>query len=71
MKCPYLQNKSRLHSLKINQIFRYIRCFTPKRLRSLRGPSRRQCTRATQLLTKRWRAVGNTESDLTGPRFEL
>ena len=42
---------------------------------SWRGPSPRHCARATQLRTfeemsQRWRVVGNTVSDLTGPRFE-
>ena len=41
----------------------------------MRGPSPRHCARATQLQTfeeilQRFRAVGNTVSDLTGPRFE-
>ena len=49
---------------------------TPKRVTSWRGPSPRHCARATQLRTfeemsHRWRVVGNTVSDLTGPRFEL
>ena len=38
------------------------------------GPSPRHCAWATQLLFKeilqQWRAVGNTVSALTGPRFE-
>ena len=56
------------------KIFHYTRCKTPERVTSWRGPSPRHCARATQLLSKkmsqRWRAVGNTVSDLTGPRFE-
>ena len=57
---------------KLNQIFHYTRCNTPKRVTSWRGPSPRHCPRATQLLSlsQRWRAVGNAVSDLTGPRFE-
>ena len=38
----------------------------PMRVTSLRGPFPRHCAQATQL----WRAVGNTVSDLTSPRFE-
>ena len=57
-----------------NQIFHYTRCNTPKRVTSLRSPSPRHCSRATQLLSKkmsqRWQTVGSTVSDLTGPRFE-
>ena len=57
-----------------NQIFRYTCRIMPKRVKSSKGPSSRQCAGATQILSKkmllRWRAVGNTASDLTGPRFE-
>ena len=46
----------------------------PKRVTCLRGPSPRHCARATlpvsKKMSQRWRAVGNTVSDLTGPRFE-
>ena len=61
--------------IAIVQIFHYSRWITPKRVTSWRGPSPRQCARATQLRTfeemsQRWRAVGSTVSDLTGPRFE-
>ena len=61
-----------MHHQKSNQIFHYTRCNTPKRVTSWRGPSPPHCARATQLLSmsQRWRAVGNTVSDLTGPRFK-
>ena len=39
-----------------------------------RGPSSFQCAEATRLLqemSQRWRAVGNTVSDLTCPGIEL
>ena len=40
----------------------------------LRGPSPRHCAQATQVpfeeILQRWRAVVNTVSNLTGPRFE-
>ena len=55
--------------IKSSLIFRYSRCITSKNVTSLRCPSTRQCAQATQLLSKkmlqRWRAVGNTVSDLT------
>ena len=35
------------------QIFHYTRCIMPKRVTSLRGPSPRNYTRATQLLLKK------------------
>ena len=46
-----------------------------KRVTSWWGPSLRHCARATytasvEEMSQQWRAVGNTESDLTGPRFE-
>ena len=45
-----------------------------KRVTSWWGPFLRHCARATQLLRRNVAAVassiGNTESDLTGPRFE-
>ena len=47
---------------------------TPKRALSLRAPSPRHCARETQLfeeMPQRWRAVINSVSDLTSPRFEL
>ena len=40
---------------KSNQIFHYIRCNTPKRVPKLRGRYPRHCTRATQLLLKKYR----------------
>ena len=42
----------------VNEIFRYTRCKTPKRVTSLRGPSPRRCARATQLLSKKCRSGG-------------
>ena len=45
-------------------------CITSKRVTSLRGPSPSHCARATQLLLKKCRCVGNTVSDLTDPRSE-
>ena len=58
-----------------HQVFHYTRCIAPKRVMSLRGPSPCHCAQATQLrafeeVSQRWRAVGNTVFDLTGPRFE-
>ena len=41
-----------------NQMFRYTRCNTPKRVTSWRGPSSRHCSRATQLLSKKCRSGG-------------
>ena len=47
---------------------------TPKRVTSLRGPIsaslRPGNTAPFEEMSQRWRAVGNTVSDLTGPRFE-
>ena len=47
----------------------------PKRVMSLRGPSPRHCVRAIRTarfeeMFQRWRAAGNTVSDLAGPRFK-
>ena len=53
-----------------HQIFHYTRCITPKRLTSWRGSSSRHCASPLVETLLRWRAVGNTVSDLTGPRFE-
>ena len=61
-------------SIKSNQIFHYTRCNTPERVTSWRGPSPRHLrpgnTAPFEEMSQRWRAVGNTMSDLTGPRFE-
>ena len=58
-----------------HQIFHYTRCNTPKRVTSLRGPYPHHCARTIQVLleemSQQWRVVGNTVSDLTGPRFKL
>ena len=58
----------------IDQIFYYARCITPKRVTSLRGPSGVIApvgnTTLFEEMWQRWRALGNTVSDLTGPRFE-
>ena len=55
-------------------MFHYTRCNTPKRVTSWRGPSPRHLrpgnTAPFEEMSQRWRAVGNTVSDLTGPRFE-
>ena len=67
-----------LYALKMesqNQIFCYARCIRQKRVMSLRCPSLRHCARVTQLqpfeeMLQRWRAVGNTVSHLTGPRYK-
>ena len=48
-----------------NQIFRYSRSIAPKRVMSWRGN-----TASFEKMWLRWRAVGNTVSDLTGLRFE-
>ena len=56
-----------------NQVFHCTRCITPNRATNLRGPSSSYCARATtyfEEMPQRLRAVGNTVSDLTGPRFE-
>ena len=61
-------------SIQSNQIFHYTRFITAKRVTSLRGLSPRPCAVATttfyEEISQRWRAVGNTVFDLTGPRFE-
>ena len=63
-------------------MFHYTRWVTPKRVTSWRGPSLRHWpgqhssirspgnTAPFEEMSQRWRAVGNTVSDLTGPRFE-
>ena len=47
----------------------------PKRVTSLRGPNLRSLrlgnTASFEEMLQRWRAVGNTVFDLTGPRFEF
>ena len=55
------------------EIFQYTRCITLMHVTSWRGPSPRHCACNTALfekMSKRWRAVGNTVSELTGPRFK-
>ena len=47
--------------IESNQILHYSRWLTPKRVRSWRGPSFEE-------MSQRWRAVGNTAFNLTGPR---
>ena len=57
------------------QIFYYIPSITPKRVTSVRGPNLRVIapgnTAPFEEISLRWRAVGNTVSDLIGPRFDL
>ena len=45
-------------SIKSNQIFRYIRCNTPKRVTSWRDPTPGHCARAAPLLSKKCRCGG-------------
>ena len=55
-----------------NQIFHYTRCITPQRVTSWRGAiseSLRSGNTASFEMSQRWRAIGNTISDLNGPRF--
>ena len=56
-------------------MFYYARCNTPKRVTSLRGLYIRviapACNAAPfEEMSQRWRAIGNTVSDLTGAIFE-
>ena len=51
------------------QIFHYTRCNTPNRATSL-STSLRPGTQLFEEMSQRWLTVGNTVSDLTGPRFE-
>ena len=57
-------------------MFHYIRCISSKRITILLDPSLRHYARGTQLIRsfeeilQRWRAVGNTVSNLTGLIFE-
>ena len=44
--------------------------YTPMRVTSWRGSFPRHYARATHLLSKKCRSVGNTMSNLTGPRFD-
>ena len=61
---------SRCNTLLTNQIFHYSRYNTLKRVISLRGPSPRHRGPGNTEMSQQWRAVGNTVSDLTGPRFK-
>ena len=58
----------------LNHIFHYTRCITLKLATSLRSPSPRHCacgnTAPFEEMSQRWRAVGSTVSNLTGPRSE-
>ena len=57
--------------IKSNHIFHYTRCITPKRVTSWQGPSlslRPDNTASFEEMTKQWRAVGNTVSNLNGLR---
>ena len=59
--------------LNQNQIFPYTRCITPKRVTSWRGQLRLIASGQLSFFRRnvaRWRTVGNTVFDLTGPRFE-
>ena len=56
-----------------NQIFCYTQCITPKRATSLEdqvASFRPGHAAYFKEILQRWRAIGNTVSDLTGPRFE-
>ena len=64
---PFLANKLK------SKIFHYIHCVTPKRVTSCRAHPRVIApvnTVSLKEMSQRWRAFGNTVSDLTGPRFE-
>ena len=56
-----------------NQIFHYTRCIAPKRVTEFAGPIsvalRSEDTAPFKEMLQRWRAVGNTVSDLTGRGF--
>ena len=56
------------------KIFHYIRCITPKRASQVCGTHFRVIAPGNTVpfeeMWQRWRAVRNTESDLTGPRLE-
>ena len=60
--------------IEFNQIFHYTRSSTPKRVTSLRGlisaSLRPGNTTPFEAMSQQRRAVGNTVSDLTGPRFK-
>ena len=49
----FLQNEIKLEK-RWNQIFHYTSGITPKRVTSLRGPTSRHCSRATQLISKKF-----------------
>ena len=76
--CPRGQRRPRkLHlclEYKSNQVFYYIRCNTPERVTSWRGPSPPHCTRTTQLFSKMCRRGGEPLQHYVRfdqPRFEL
>ena len=50
---------------RLNQIFHYTRCITPKRITSWRDPSPRHCARATQLLRKKCCSSGQPLATLS------
>ena len=57
---------------QINQIFYFTRCITPKRVTSLRAALLRPGNTAPfEKMQQRWRTVGTTMTDSTGPRFKL
>ena len=70
--CYPIPNKKQLNLS--NRIFHYTRSITPMRVTSLRRPIsaslRPGNTAPFWQMAQRWRAVGNTESNLNGPRFE-
>ena len=63
-----------LYKIYSNQFFNYMCCITPKRVTSLRAHLRLIApagnTASFEEMLQRCQAIGNTVSDLTGPRFE-
>ena len=59
--------------MKTNHLL-YTRCITLKRVTNMRRPSARHCApnnvASFEQMLQRWRAVADSMSDLTGPRFE-
>ena len=56
---------------KSNQIFYYTCCITLSLWGPISASLRPGNTAPFEEMSQRWRAVGNTVSDLTGPRLEL
>ena len=62
------------YNSQIKSVAHYFRCITPKRVMSLRSLSPHHCVcvqHSFKVMLQRFRVVGNTVPDLTGPGFEL